>query len=77
MEQSRKPNRLLQIAYVLAALIGLWFGFDIGDRISGVFLGVMMAINAALCAVALIAMIEANLPKRKPDSRATPPAERP
>jgi hypothetical protein len=42
-------RRLIQLAYAVPALIGLKVGYDAGLEISGVLLGVFMALNAAVC----------------------------
>jgi uncharacterized membrane protein len=48
------PLRCLQAA---AALAGLYYGYDIGSRISGTGMGVVMALNAAVCAALLAAAV--------------------
>lgn len=68
----KKPNRLLLIAYALAALAGLTLGFDAGYRISGVFLGVVMGLNMAVIAAVCVGMVAGWLGRRR-----TPAAPRP
>ncbi len=44
-----------------AALTGLYYGYDIGSRISGIGMGVVMALNAAVCAWLLAAALTDGL----------------
>ncbi len=39
---------LVQLGYLLAAVIGSKFGYDFGNQVAGTPLGVLMALNAAV-----------------------------
>lgn len=75
MESARKTSRVLQVAYVVAGLIGLKFGFDAGNQISGVVLGVVMAVNTALIAVIFVGTIADRMSGGKRTAAPTRPGE--
>ena len=44
-----------------AALTALYYGYDIGSRVSGTGMGVVMALNAAVCAGLLASALTEQL----------------
>jgi hypothetical protein len=54
-ERGPAPAWLLRSLQAAAALAGLYYGYDIGSRISGTGMGVVMALNAAICATLMTA----------------------
>lgn len=64
LEQYPAHVWLSRAVQALAALAGLYFGYNIGSRISGPGMGVVMALNAAVCAALLVA-VPANWVRRR------------
>ena len=48
---------LVKLGYLLAAGIGLKYGFDFGDKLAGTPLGVLMALNAAVFGALLFGVV--------------------
>lgn len=68
----RRPGRWIVLGtYVVAALVGSWFGFDFGHTLSGPGLGVVLAaLGALLCSIVLGDAVErllGRLPGRRRD----------
>jgi hypothetical protein len=54
---STTPQKLRFLAYGAVTLIGLGFGFDVGQRMSGPIVGSIMAINTAVFGVLCVTSI--------------------
>jgi len=64
-ETKLHPLRLLvQAGYVVVALIGLKYGFEIGLQMAGPLIGAVMAINSALFGVLLYSVVAAWVERR-------------
>ena len=59
-------RRLLLAAQVLAVAAGLVFGYDAGAQISGMWLGLAMAANAAVFAAFCVSLLADAVFRRKP-----------
>ena len=57
----RPYRRLIQFIYLVAIVIGLKYGYDFGNRISGMILGVVVALNAAVFCVIIISVVVERL----------------
>lgn len=44
------PRWWLRLACLLAAVVGLMYGYEFGNRISGPWIGVLLALNCAVFA---------------------------
>jgi hypothetical protein len=65
-ERSRFRRYLRYGVSFVAVMVGLKFGFDFGNRISGPLMGVVAAINSAVfCALILDFITERLFPVRK------------
>ena len=64
-EAGRHPLRLLvQAGYVVVALIGLKYGFEIGLQMAGPLIGAVMAFNSAIFGVLLYSVVAAWVERR-------------
>jgi ABC-type transporter Mla maintaining outer membrane lipid asymmetry permease subunit MlaE len=57
-------RKLTPVAYAAAVLIGLVYGFDVGERISGILMGVIMALNTAVFGVLCVSAVAGWLLQR-------------
>ena len=65
--QPKRPfHRLVQAIYLVALLAGLGYGYSFGERVGGVLLGVVMAINGGLFASILVGAVVDRTLQRKP-----------
>jgi hypothetical protein len=64
-------RKLTPVAYGAAVLVGLVYGFDVGERISGIFMGMIMAVNTAVFGVFCVSALAGWLLQRvsRPDGR--------
>lgn len=66
----RARTTITRAATLAAALVGLWFGFDFGQRIGGTVIGVVLAANGALfCSILVAAAVERLLRQRRDGDR--------
>ena len=64
--QDRNRRRLVWAVWLIAALAGLKYGFDFGSRISGLWMGIAMAITTAVfCSMMAGGMVQ-RLLRAKP-----------
>jgi hypothetical protein len=47
-ERARGASMIEWVAGLVAAALGLWYGYDFGERLSGTVLGVITAVSTAL-----------------------------
>jgi hypothetical protein len=50
-------RKFTPIAYAAVALVGLAYGFDVGQRISGPIMGAIMALNTAVFGVLCVSAV--------------------
>ena len=64
-DKSTWPSRLLQgVAQVAVVGLGLKYGYDFGHEISGRLMGIVLAVNTALCGSMMVSAVVDQLQRR-------------